>query len=123
MLEKSGPGDVVYEYAYNEPERLATAEQAVKMAYLTLLERQKLKGINDAEARKKILKNGEESLQLFSRTHPHAFELITDVARGAEHFTVFSKLARLRQKVDENGTSEAEATAAANEMLQAQCSK
>jgi hypothetical protein len=123
MLERSGSNDVVYEYAYNKPEREATAEQAVKMAFLALLERQKLKDITDAEARKEILEKGEKALQVFSRTHPHTFELITNFARGAEHFTVFSKLARLRQKVDENGTNEAQATAAANEMLQSQCAK
>lgn len=123
MRDRAGTDDVVYEYAYDEPECRASAEMAVKMAQLALTERQKLKGMSDEGARKEILKNGVPALQLFSRTHPSAFRLVTEAVRGAEHFTVFSKLARLRQAVDDSGASEAEATAFANEMLQSQCAK
>lgn len=126
MRDRADPDNVVYEYQYDEPERLATPEQAVKMAQLAFDERRKLKELQDSDARSRILEsdaNVAAGLKVFSRTHPRAFELVTELQRGAEHLQVFVKMARLRKAANENGASEAQATAYANELLQAHCAR
>ena len=122
MLERAGPDNVVYDFAYDKPERHATPEQAVKLAHFALIERQKLKGVPDIIARETLLKE-HKLLEVFSRTHPSGFNMVTEASKGAEHFAVFAQMARLRHAADESGASEAEATARANEILQARCAR
>lgn len=124
MRNRAGPNDVVYDYVYDEPERHATPAQAATLASLAFTERQRLKSIDDDdEARREILREHEKLLTVFSRTHPRVFQMVTEKNRGAEHLAIFHKMARFRQAADDAGATEAEATAAVNEMLQSQCAR
>lgn len=119
--------NVVYEYTYDTPIRSACPEQALKMAKAAVEWRQSPAGkkLSDARARQALI-SGEVTdapMADFAKTFPKAFELITELERGPEHFSVLVRMARFAAAAEAQRVPEAEATAQVNTMLQSHCAR
>jgi hypothetical protein len=111
------PGNVVYRYAYNEPEKAASASQVLTLARDLFLRRQAMLAVtsddNDARAR---LKREDLTFALFSRTHPVIFERMTDGALGSQHFEILQEMGAVRRQV-ESGADEAQANVTVSSLI------
>jgi hypothetical protein len=109
------PANLVYKFAYDVPEKKASASQVMTLARDLFLQRQAKTMLTDEEARAE-LKANDESFAALSRTHPRIFYFMTDKIGGPKHFEVLFELGALRKQV-ETGCDEAQANAMASSLI------
>lgn len=121
MLNIAGQeGNTVYEYGFDNPERVADVEQAMKFAKLVFVERQKLTIESDAEAAVK-LKEDNADLKVFSRTHPTIFSKMCAKATAPRDFSILEKLGNFGMTTSD--MSLPQATARVSDFLMSQCAR
>ena len=110
------PNTEVLEYAYETAEREADAVMCVKLATSALEARSALAKDPDARSAARRICEADGALRQFSRTHPQTFLAMMDLKNGGRALEMLTRLARLRQSVQE-GMTEAEANVHANRII------
>lgn len=123
MREVAGePGNVVYEYQFDSPEKEADPDQVIKLAKAVVQERAKLASRNDSQAEVEI-KESSDAFALFARTHARIFSMMCEKETNGRSFTVLCQLAKFKRDSDKTGMSAAESAAKVSEFLMGQCGR